>query len=227
MKLDWRTELPCWLVLAAMFAIAMAGWSQSPGRVPVHWGLDFQPDRYGGRFEGLLVLPLVALFAYLAITLFPRIDPARSHYPSFAGAYLIVRFAVLAFLLAMYVLMLRAGRSETVGGPAFVPVLTGLLLMVVGAAMRKLRPNWLMGFRTPWTLSSPRSWERTHQVGSVVFMACGALIALSPLAGSVWAMLAALGVFMLSTLAVTIYSYFLWRDDPDKTPPGRHFPAGG
>jgi uncharacterized membrane protein len=224
MKHDWRTELPCWLVLAAMFALAATTWPGSPVRLPVHWGLDFQPDRYGGRFEALLALPLTALLLYLAITLFPRIDPARSHYASFAGAYLIVRFAVLAFLLAVYVLMLRAFRVETPVGPGVVPVFAGVLLMVLGFAMRKLRPNWLMGIRTPWTLSSPRSWEHTHRVGSVVFMACGALIALSTL-GGVWALLTAVGIFAAATLAVSIYSYFLWRDDPQKIPPGGHWPA--
>ena len=227
MKLDWRTELPCWLMLAAMFSMAAASWSQAAARLPVHWGLDFQPDRYGGRFEALLALPLVALLMYLAITFFPRIDPGRHHYASFAGAYLTVRLAILGFLLAIYVLMLRAFRVGALSASGLVPVLAGLLLMVVGAVLRKLRPNWLIGIRTPWTLSSRRSWARTHEVGSVVLMACGALIAISPLVHQAWALPAAIGVFAIAMLAVAIYSYFPWRDDPEKTPPGGQLPAGG
>ena len=63
MKSDWRLELGMLLVIAAMFAAAAAVWPSAPDAIPVHWNVSGEVDRYGGRFEGLLLLPLAALEA--------------------------------------------------------------------------------------------------------------------------------------------------------------------
>jgi immunity protein, SdpI family len=57
MKLAWRIEWPQWAVIAAMFAATAILWSSSPAQIPVHWNAYGAVDRYGGKVEGLLVLP--------------------------------------------------------------------------------------------------------------------------------------------------------------------------
>lgn len=87
MRTNWRTEWPHWAMLAAMFLLAAVTWRSAPDRLPVHWGLGGEVDRYGGRFEGLLGLPTLALGLYLLLRWLPRIDPGRANYAQFAGAY--------------------------------------------------------------------------------------------------------------------------------------------
>ena len=65
MRWSWRVELPQWLVMSAMFAAAAWAWPQVPERIPVHWGLNGEVDRYGGKFEGLLAIPLTVIGIYL------------------------------------------------------------------------------------------------------------------------------------------------------------------
>jgi len=43
----------------------------APDRIPVHWDASGHPDRYGGKREGSLLLPLVKLGVYLLLFL-PR-----------------------------------------------------------------------------------------------------------------------------------------------------------
>ena len=57
MKTGWRIEGPMLALVAAMFALAALSWSTAPDRIPVHWNIAGAVDRYGGRFEGLLLLP--------------------------------------------------------------------------------------------------------------------------------------------------------------------------
>ena len=83
MKISWRTEWPMWLLLIGMFALAAASWGATPDRVPVHWGLNGSPDRWGGKFEGLMLMPLIALGIYLIMLFIPRIDPGRANYANF------------------------------------------------------------------------------------------------------------------------------------------------
>ncbi len=55
-----RSEVPQWLMLLGMFVTAAIVWPMAPDRVPVHWNIAGDVDRYGGKFKGLLLLPLVS-----------------------------------------------------------------------------------------------------------------------------------------------------------------------
>ena len=77
MKLSWRTEVSMWVILAGMFLLAALTWTSAPERIPVHWNLHQQVDRYAGRFEGLMAIPRLALAVYLLTLLIPRIDGAH------------------------------------------------------------------------------------------------------------------------------------------------------
>ena len=40
MRIRWQSELPMWLLLAAMFVLAALTWPGAPERIPVHWNLQ-------------------------------------------------------------------------------------------------------------------------------------------------------------------------------------------
>ena len=61
LKTNWRSEVVSLFLLVAMFVLAGVTWSMAPDEIPVHWGIGGDPDRYGSRFEGLLLTPLIAL----------------------------------------------------------------------------------------------------------------------------------------------------------------------
>jgi uncharacterized membrane protein len=206
-------------VLVAMFGWAAFGWSTASDRRPTHWNLHGEVDRYGGRFEGMLVLPLIALALYLLLLFLPRIDPGRLNYANMAGAYAVIRSVVVAFLGAGYLLVQTLARGGRVDLLNLLPFGLGVLLLVLGNLMGKLRPNWFVGIRTPWTLSSAESWNRTHRAGGWVFVALGfATMGVALVAGRA-ALPIAVGLLLLATVALAIYSYVVWRDDPDKVPP--------
>jgi uncharacterized membrane protein len=107
-----------------------------------------------------------------------------------------------------------------------VPVLIGGLFIAIGATMGKLRPNWFLGLRTPWTLSSKTAWVRTHRIGGWLFILLGMSTVLAmPFTEGPFA--ARLLVFGAAGIAVwsMVYSYILWRSDPDKVPPAGTTPA--
>jgi immunity protein, SdpI family len=226
MKITWRTEWPLWLLLVAMFTVAALNWRVVPDQMPVHWGLSGQPDRWGGRFEGLLLLPLVGVAVYLVLLAAPRIDPGRANYASFAEAYGAVRLVVLVAMLAIQVMMVLAARGRAVDMGAWVPLIVGGLFTVLGSLFGKLRPNWFIGIRTPWTLSSKQSWDRTHRVGGRLFILFGLLLMSLALSRPAWLVIAVFGVIAAGVIGLVVYSYVVWRDDPEKTAPAGTAPAG-
>ena len=223
MKTSWKIEVPQLVVIAAMFAAAALAWPTAPARIPVHWNINGLVDRYGGRFEGLLLMPLVALAIYVLMLVLPRIDPGRANYARFSGAYTVIRITVLGIFAAFDVglhVWLRTGHLNVA---TFAPVVVGVMAIVLGSVLGRVKPNWFVGIRTPWTLSSRKSWTRTHQVGGWVFIGVGLATVGSAFLGprlAFWVMIAGL---MGGALVLVVYSYLLWRQDPDKVAPTGRF----
>ncbi len=224
MRLTWKTELPQLMLIAGMFVLATVYWSSAPEQIPVHWDISGRVDRYGGKFEGLLLLPLLALGLYLLLLFLPRIDPRRSNYARFRNAYLTVRVAILVFIALIYGFMLLWLGGIRLNPSVVVPAMIGVLFVALGIPMGKIRPNWFVGIRTPWTLTSELSWRKTHRLGRWVFILAGVVFLASSLASALGASSTTtipwIGLVLLlaAVLFLVVYSYFVWRVDPERVP---------
>lgn len=218
-------ELPLLLVLLAMFGVAAWAWERVPAPMPVHYDLSGEVDRYGSRFEGLLLVPLVTVGTYLLFLFLPRLDPGRANYPRFATAFRVIRLAIILFLAALYGCMVADALGHGVPIVHGMTLLVGALFVVLGFTMGKLRPNWFVGVRTPWTLSSKRSWTRTHRLAGWLFVLSGAgtLVVFPFTAKAALIYLIASGVIL--ALTVVAYSYLVWRHDPERLSPAGTSPA--
>jgi uncharacterized membrane protein len=203
--------------LAVMCAAILSTWAWvvvDEPTVPAGIGFNLDPV---SKFQGLVIGPLV--FMGLPIALFlliPRIEPRRRHLWSSAKAYGAIWITVvLGGLAAHTAFVLRATNrtldlSENIVEPVF-----PLLLIVTGNYLSKVRSNFFIGIRTPWTLSSDIAWRKTHRVGGRVLLLLG--LALIPLAfyldsaTNFWVTGAAV---VATSLILVIYSYFAWRRDP-------------
>lgn len=226
MKRTWRTEVPQLALIAAMFVLAATSWSSSPDRIPVHWGPSMQADRYGGRLEGLLTLPLVALCVYGLTLVLPRFDPGRANYRNFPRAYNVMRVSITATIAALYGIVQASIRGYDVPLQRVMPVVVGVLLVVLGNLMGKIRPNFFVGIRTPWSLTSKASWTRTHRLGGWLFVACGIATLIAGISGLTQLLPVVLvGGTLATAVVVFAYSYVVWRSDPDRVPAAGTSPA--
>jgi uncharacterized membrane protein len=219
MRTNLRAELPHLAVIAAMFLLAAATWSSAPDRIPVHWDFAGRVDRYGGKFEGLLLMPLLTLGIYLLFLVAPRFDPGRANYARFWRPYWIMRLAAVVMLALVYGFILLWTWGIQLDVWTVVPVLVGGLFIVLGSVMGRIRPNWFVGIRTPWTLSSELSWTKTHRLGGRLFVLMGIALLASGFVGSTWGLLFDLAVVTGCVLWLLLYSYLVWRTDPEKISP--------
>jgi uncharacterized membrane protein len=208
-----------------MFLASAIVWSMAPERIPVHWNINGQVDRYGGKWEGLLLMPVVAAGIYLLMLVLPRIDPGRANYDGFQHAYRVIRLAILAFLALFHAAIIATALGCTLDIARLALLANGVLLLVLGNVMGKIRPNWFCGIRTPWTLSSKLSWTRTHRMGGRLFVLLGLLTFGATFLPPPWNVAIFLGPTLLATAWLVIYSYLVWRRDPDRVPPSGTTPA--
>lgn len=219
MHTNWKRELPQLAALAGLFITAAVLWSTAPERIPVHWNMAGEVDRYGGKFEGLLAIPLAALGLYLLLLFLPRLDPGYVNYQKFATPYLVIRWSLLVFLIVIYGAILMTAFGRPVHVDAIAQCAVGLLFIVLGNFMGKIRPNWFVGIRTPWTLSSKLSWTKTHRLAGRLFVVIGLLFFVLAFVHNPWIAATLIGVMVGCVLWMVVYSYLIWRKDPDRVPP--------
>ncbi len=217
MKFSWRVEAVSWVMLATMFIMAIVAWPTAPDSIPVHWGLSGTPDRFGGRFEGLFGPPLIGLAAYLVLLTMPRVDPRRAHYDAFAGPYTIIRTAVVGLMLGLNIMVHLAMRGRDINVNVVAPIGIGVLFIVLGNYLPKIKSNWFIGVRTPWTLSSEESWRRTHRLAGWLFALSGAIVVLTTLFKPGIGIVAVAVSCATSAAVSIVYSYFVWKKDPART----------
>ena len=218
MNTSWRTELPQLAIVAALFAWSALLWPIAPDSLPVHFDLGGNADRMGSKLEGLFAVPTTALAVYLILRFLPRLDPARENYASFMGVYSTLRLAVIIMLALVDLAILLPLVGVQVNQAAAIRLLVGGLLIVFGAMMGKIRPNWFVGIRTPWTLASKESWVRTHRVGGWVFIFAGLAFIVSLPLPTVPAMIISFGLLAVGLVWIVIYSYIVWQNDPVRYP---------
>lgn len=206
-------------LVAIMLVVSVFAWFYLPEdvSVPVHWGIDGTPDRYAGKLEGLLVVPLSALFVVVLFRLIPLIEPRRRHLLQSSQAFSAVCVSIVTLFTALHLLMIgNLLGMLAIGINSAVMFMVSILFVLIGNYLGKVRSNFLFGIRTPWTLSSELSWNKTHRLTGKLMIASGAITALTVfivpgLAGKVL-----LTTVMGSVLIGVVYSFIVWRSDPDK-----------
>ena len=217
-----RKWIPLLIVASAFIASAVL-YPNLPARIPTHWELSAHPAGYmptpngwSQRMVGAWLLPFVLLGMWVLMKILPKIDPHRSNYAKFGGTFEAIIVSIMLFMLGTHGIILLAALGHPVAIERVLPVGLGVLFIVVGNLLPRARPNWFVGIRTPWTLSSDRVWEKTHRFGGRVFVGVGMLTILSGLIVTHWAQRALGAIIALCVASVLIYSYVEWKREQDQ-----------
>lgn len=208
------------LVVLGEIIVSAWGWSTIPDGtlVPIHWGIDGRADGFAPKEVGLLVAPAITALLTVLLVVVPRFEPRRENLARSGRAYRTVVVGIVVLLGVLHAAAVLAAVDPTVDVARVVATGVGLLFAVIGNQLGKVRSNYMFGIRTPWTLASDRSWDRTHRFAGRLWVVVGLGLAVLAIAGVAGGALATvlLGGLLLSTVASVIYSYKTWADDPDR-----------
>ena len=71
MKTTIQSELPLIGIVLIPFIYLAYVWEKLPEKVPVHWNIEGQVDRYGDKSELILIPLLLPLLIYVLFTIIP------------------------------------------------------------------------------------------------------------------------------------------------------------
>lgn len=103
---------------------------------------------------------MVILFQFL-----PKMDPKRENYPKFEKTWEIFQFSLLIFFAYAYFITIFAALDPSLNVNKSIMLGIGALFVIIGNYMGKIRKNYFIGFRLPWTLDNEEAWNKTHRLG--------------------------------------------------------------
>lgn len=168
-----------WLLALVPLLLVAVFYARLPDQVPLHWGFDGAINGYGSKNE-LWLLAAMGPGMALLFQFLPRLDPKRRSYERFQKYYVATALVIEAFMaVTVGVMLAEILRPGILSIGRVISALVGLLFLFLGNLMGKVKPNFFMGIRTPWTLSDPDVWNRTHRLGGGLFFLAGLATAVS------------------------------------------------
>src|SRR5690606_6630863 len=140
-----------------------------------------------------------------------KLDPRRANYERFDETFWLLLNLLLGFFLVMHVLTLGAAIGVVGDVTRWVVALLGLMMVVLGNYLPRVRSNGWMGVRTPWTLENERVWRETHRLAGRTFMVGGLIAMLAALLPPSTRFWVGMGALMAGAMVPVVYSYVLWR----------------
>jgi uncharacterized membrane protein len=176
MKSTFKKDLILWIVIIIPAVYLASLWNILPEKVPVHWDIHGEVNRYGGKTE-LLFITLLPFLMYLLFMVIPKIDP-KNKLKNMGSKYSGLRSVMIVFMSALAMVVIYTGKNETFPGNMML-ILIGGLFTLLGNYFKTIKANYFIGIRTPWTLENETVWKETHLLGGKLWFAGGIAIILS------------------------------------------------
>jgi uncharacterized membrane protein len=208
-----RKLTPGLLAILAATGFSIWAYPRLPAEVATHFDLQGDPNGWSTRLFAAGFVPALGIVLALLFMVMPRIDPRRANYAKFGPTWWTLANASLILVALTHIAMLGKALGWPINLTRIAALGLGAILILLGNLMTRIRPNWFMGIRTPWTLSSDTVWRKTHRFGGIAFVIAGVCVAATALVASSWALYAALGVTGVAGLSSVVYSYIVWKGE--------------
>lgn len=181
-----------------------------PNTIATHWGISGQADGYSSKLFGLLFLPGLLFILYGIFKFFISADPYKKNIEKFKKQLDIFIIGLFVFFTLVNLLTILWNLGYQWPFNISMPLLFGLLFVFLGIMLKDVKQNWFMGIRTPWTLNNSEVWERTHSLGSKLFIISGLIIIASALVPK-YSFYILITILLITVIFLYIYSYILYR----------------
>jgi len=197
------------VVILASLAGTLVAYPHLPDVMPMHWDAHGHVNGWGPKWTVFILGPGVMTLLVLIFAALPWLSPKHFEVETFRATYLYLMVVIVFLEAYVQFLVVLAGLGigvdisrATIGGIC-------LMLTLMGNVMGKVRRNFFIGIRTPWTLANEQVWNATHRFGAITFFAGGiAGLFFVAFNAPFWLPMAAI---LISALAPVLYSLVLYK----------------
>ncbi|MEW4265879.1 SdpI family protein [Priestia megaterium] len=184
-----------------------------PATMPIHWGANGEADGFATKINAMILTVGIMVLIYFVIAFVPRIDPRKENYKYFSKTYNILLNAVLLLFFFVNMSTILQGLGYNVPMSYIAPIMAGLVFIIIGNYLQRVRSNYFMGIRTPWTLSNENVWKKTHRLSGKIFFIGGLLILISAFLPDGYKSVIMWGSIVLCVAIPYLYSYVAYKKE--------------
>ena len=185
-------------------------WKQLPNQISIHFNLAGQANNFQSKPLAVFGLPLFLLLVHLFVIFVTARDPKNQTMNKKMGK--VIYWLTPIVSVSVFYLIYSKALGSTTNPSIVVSALLGLIFVMMGNYMPKLKVNHTVGIRLPWTLQSEDNWHKTHRLAGKLWVLGGLLLLLE--AGLQFAVPYVMGIVILAIVLIPIlYSYQLSRKD--------------
>ncbi|UVW27525.1 SdpI family protein [Massilia sp. H6] len=205
----WKSFLLLFLAVTLLtLNLVLTLYPELPSLIPVHWNADGQADRWAPRATVLLHMAFMVVVGVLWLVL-PKLSPKRFAVDQFESTWWYLGMVSLSCLA--YVQFVHLWGAWKPGFDVDRALLGGMGMFFIfsGNVTGKVRRNFWLGVRTPWTLSNERVWYATHRFAAKTMVTGGMLALVVALAD--WPSALAVAALAGGALAPVAYSLVYYK----------------
>jgi len=211
MKLYSKKEILPIILILAIFVVGLYFWPQLPERVPTHWGINGEVNGWSSSTFAVLFFPALIAGLYLLLSFIPLLDPLKTNIELFGHFYFWFKIVFILFMAALYFITIYAGLGHEIDVGRYVMLGIAVLFFFLGLMMPKVKKNYTIGIRLPWTLHSEAVWDKTHKFGGKLFIALAVMILIVAFMPGPWSFSILIGAIFLMLIILFWYSHHEWR----------------
>jgi len=208
-----KKELPILAIVLLPFIYLAFIWNELPNKVPMHWNIKGEIDRYGDKIELIIIPFLLPLLVYLIFLVVPKIDP-KNKLNKMGGKLNTIKFLLTTFMSILALFIIYTAKNQSFTNPNYIVLLIGVLFIILGNYFKTIKPNYFIGIRTPWTLENENIWKETHKLGGKIWFIGGILVVIFSL---ILDKSLNFTIFLIITGLITIipivYSYLMYKKE--------------
>ncbi|KXT77325.1 SdpI family protein [Streptococcus sp. DD13] len=183
-------------------------WSQLPNQISIHFNAAGQANNFQSKALAVFGLPVFLLLVHLFVIFVIGRDP-KNRTMNDKMVRVIYWLTPIVSLSISYLIYSKA-LGSTINPSVFVLALLGLIFLIMGNYMPKLKVNHTVGIRLPWTLQNEDNWHKTHRLAGKLWVLGGLILLLE--AGLQFALSYVLVLVILAIVFIPVmYSYQLSR----------------
>ena len=199
-------------LLAAVLALPFL-----PDQIPAHYGFDGQVTRWGSKFEFLIFPVMTILFGLFMLAMAKIAAKQEGTGKNNENVTLMTGLLTLGLFNAMtgYALYTDFHKVENLEQLSVAPTqlifgFLGILMVISGNLMPKVKMNSVIGVRTSWSMKNEVTWKKTQRFGGILFILSGiAVLLVSQMTQQDTCMIASLSILIAAALIGVLYSYLI------------------
>lgn len=198
-------------LLPTVFGLIM--WDELPEKIAIHWGFAGKADGFSSLLFFVVGLPVILLVIYWGCLFFTALDQKGRGQNK--KAMRMIFWIIPAISVYVSSMMYATVLGAKINVYTITVLFFGILFVIIGNYMPKVKQNRTLGIKISWTLKSEENWNATHRfagkvwfLGGIIMFLLAVLFMFVPAEIFVWTLIP---VVVVLVFAPMIYSYVYYK----------------